>query len=83
MGFFTREPGAKPEPRTPGTVLVKATAKGYHVGPREIGDTFEVKPDPKTGEVKASWFKPVKEEVEAKSEPKGKTALTGGDEDLA
>lgn len=83
MGFFTSEPGAKAEPRTPGTVLVEAIAKGFHIGPREIGDKFEVKPGKDGKAPSAKWFKSVEEKAEAKPQEKGKTALTGGDEDLA
>ena len=47
-------------------VKVKATAKGYHVGPREVGDVFDVPFNKDGTPPKSKWFtvldepKPVK-----------------------
>lgn len=50
---------AKPAEVTPHAV-VRAKAKGYHIGPREKGDEFQMPLDANGNPPKGSWFDVVK-----------------------
>lgn len=66
------------------TISVKATAKGYYIGPREIGDVFDFV-CLNGQEPKSSWFVKLGDVVEPKAKPalpkaeKKDDALTGLD----
>lgn len=62
----------------PGEKSVRAIAKGYHIGPREVGEVFTIAEG-----ATSKWFVDV--EPKAKAKPKAEQKPAGGasDDDLA
>lgn len=52
-----------------GTAKVKASAKGYFIGPREVGDVFDMPLKPDGTPMKGSWFEVLSIDTGEKPEP--------------